>query len=555
MLILNKRGSPLKSAARLQKIVRVFAKHGFENLVQRANLGRFVPDKLLPSTNLNQYTVAERLRMSFEQLGPVFIKLGQWIAKRPDLIPKELAEEFIKLHGQVRAVPFAQMEPILKDHFKKDIIHIFSSFDEIPIGAASIAQVYQATLHNGDPVVLKVQRPGVDRFIREDTEVLYTLAKLLHRYVPESRLYNPVGIIDEFVNAISLETNFMVEANNIRRFQANFVDNHQVKIPRVYSEHSGSQVLVMERLEGIPLSHKEAFDDQSIHREEILKIGLLCYMQMVFKDGLFHGDLHAGNILLLSNNRIGLVDFGAVGRLDPRTQSSIISMLMALAQEDYERLAYEYVDLAPYTSQVDVHRLTRELRDLISPYHGLTSEHIDAGKVLMDSTSIASRHQILLPSELVLFFKSIMDMEAMGKLILKDFDFLSYSVEFASETLLKARYSPKKLIHETGIAMRDFNSLILSLPRQLKQFLRRMNSPDFSFEVEIQRLNDIKRAIELSSNLLFLGLIIGSLLLSSSLILIFDKGPMFFSLPLFSAIGYGLACFLGLVAVMNYTRK
>ena len=554
MQIQRKRGSPFKSAARLQKIVRVFVKHGFENFAHRARLGRFIPERFL-SPSFDQYTTAERLRMAFEQLGPAFVKLGQLLATRPDLIPKDISEEFKKLHDQVSVLPFSEIEPVMKEHFKGDISDVFKDFDDTPIGAASISQVYQATLKSGQPVVIKVQRPWVSQRIQEDIHVLYTLARLLDRYVPESRVYNPVGIIDEFFRTLELETNFIVEANNIRRFKINFSKESQIKIPHVYNEYSGKKILVMEKLEGIPLSHKEALEQEGIDREEILKTGLRCYMKMVFRDGLFHGDLHAGNLFVLPDNRVGLIDFGIVGRLNRKTQTSIVNMLLALASEDYERLAYEYVDLAPYTDRVDVDRLSRELRDIIAPYYGLTTQHVDVGKVLMDSTSLGSRHQLVLPSELVLFFKSLMAVETMGKLIFKDFDFISHSLGFIYE-IAKARYEPKKLAKEAVSIARDVNSLILDLPRQFKQFLRRMNSPDFSFEIDVHGLQDIRRSIEASSNILFLGLIIGSLILSASLIMVFDKGPTFLDImPLWSFIGYSLATIFGFAAFVNYTRK
>ena len=553
---LRRRGGSLRSAARLQKIVRVFAKYGFQHFIQRLRLGRFIPEKFI-SLSFEDYTRAERLRMAFEHLGPAFVKLGQLLSSRPDLVPKDVAEELEKLRDRVSIVPFSEIRLILNEHFSKDISEVFESIDEEPIGAASMAQVYQATLRGGTSVVIKVQRPGAWGVLQEDIEVLYTLARLLKRYVPESRVYDPEGVISEFSRLVELEVNFVVEANNIHRFQVNFQDIPWVQIPEVYKEHSGERVLVMEKLEGISLSDGEALEKQGVDREKVLERVIRLYLQMVFKEGLYHGDLHTGNLFWLSDERLGLIDFGVVGRLSQKTQSAIINMFFALADENYEWLASEYIDLAPYTDQVDVDPLARGLRDLMAPYYGLASRHMDVGKVLVDSTSLAAKYQLKLPPELILFFRSIIAVESIGRMMSDDFDLVSRSLGFVSE-VARSRYTPKRVMRGMGAMVHDSSNLLLSLPRQVKQLLRRMNSPEFSFEVEIHSLRDIRRAIEVSSNILFLGLIIGSLILSASLIAVFDKGPWLFeglSLPLFSAIGYGLAGALSLVAFVNYIRK
>ena len=484
--------------------------------------------------------------MAFEQLGPTFVKLGQLLSTRPDLIPRDVAEEFKKLHDQVAVIPFKEIEAVLKDHFKDEV---FESVDPVPIGAASMAQVYQATLKGGEPVVIKVLRPGIIDTIQQDIEVLYTLARLLTRYIPESHIYDPVGLIDEFSRLIELETNFLVEANNMHKFKMNFAHIPQIKIPNVYTEYSGQKVLVMERLKGIPLKSEGLKD---IEREKLLQIVLHAYVQMVFKDGLYHGDLHRGNLLILPDNQLGLIDFGVVGRLNRRTQISIINMFFALSDEDYEWLASEYIDLAPYTDQVDVDQLARSLRDVMAPYY---AGNMDVGKILINSTTLASKYQLMLPSELVLFFRSIMAIESLGRLLCKDFDLVDSSLEFIPE-VVGAKYAPKKMAQRIGAIFHDSSGLMLALPRQIKQFFRRINSSKFLFEVEINGLREIKRAIEVSSNILFLGLIIGSLILSASLIIVFEKEPFLLDIiPLWSAIGYSFAGVLGMVAFVNYIRK
>lgn len=450
--------------------------------------------------------------MAFEQLGPTFVKLGQLLATRPDLIPLEFSQEFQKLHDQVPGVPFADIEALLASHFGAPLQDVFSSFDTTPMAAASIAQVHRARLKDGTSVVVKVQRPGIEKTIHDDLHTLKLLAELANRYIPEVRPFNPIAIVNEFGRSLEQETNFIIEANNIRRFATNFADDPHVKIPNVYGQFTGRRVLVMEALEGIPLSQSGALKQDGVEPEEILKRGLRAYMKMIYTDGLFHGDLHAGNVLLLPNNKIGLIDFGIVGRINRKTQSAIANMFLALADEDYDRMAYVYVDLAPFTDRIDVDQFARDTRDLIAPYFGLTMKNVNIGRLLMNSTAVASKHGLVLPSELVLFFKSIVALEGMGRMLLPDFDFLTYSLEFAKE-LVQVRMEPRRMFSDASVAARDFNSLIAFLPRQIKQGLRRVNDPDFSIQIRSKDFRRLENSITRGAWVIFSGLIASAIIL------------------------------------------
>ncbi len=460
--------------------------------------------------------MAERLRICFEQLGPAFMKLGQMLAMRPDLVPPEFAHEFKKLQDQAAHVPNMDIQKILKSHFGAPPEEIFQTFEPAPLAAASIAQVHRAVLQDGSSVVVKIQRPGIEKMIFDDVRILQFLAELLDKYVPEARIFNPKGIVEEFRRALVLEINFVVEANNIRRFSKNFASDDGIKIPRVYSELSGRQVLVMEALEGLPLSHPEALRQEGINREIVLRRGLMAYLKMVYSDGLFHGDLHPGNIFVMPNNQLGLVDFGVVGRLNRKTQGLLANMFLALADEDYDRMVYLYIDLAPFADAVDVDQFARDIRDLIAPYYGLTMKDLNLGHLLIESTGIASRHGITLPAELVLYFKSIVAIESLGRLIQKDFDFLAYSLEFSKE-LLQARYNPQQVAKDVAQGIGDARSLLALAPRQMKHFLRRINDPQFTIKVTDARLSDVQRSLERASWRIFAGLIAASLILATAI--------------------------------------
>ncbi|UOF00025.1 ABC1 kinase family protein [Bdellovibrio reynosensis] len=498
--------------------------------------------------------MAERMRVSFEELGPTFVKLGQLLATRPDLVPEEYVFEFEKLHDRVQPLSFNVVEEVLKDEFGESLYEKFAFIDKEPLGSASIAQAHKARLKTGEEVVIKVQRPGIIQTINDDLNVLYLLADLLITYMPETRPYNPRGIVDEFFRTLEFETNFVVEANNIRRFQENFAAVEYIKVPKVYLDYTTERVLVMEAIPGIPLTQDGALNQENTDPNEIIRRGLRAYLKMVFEDGIFHGDLHAGNFFIMPNNQIGLIDFGVVGRLNIRTQSAIANMLLALSKEDYERLAYEYVDLAPFTDKVNVDMFAKDLRELIAPYFGLTLKNVNLGKILMKSAGIAASHHLQVPTDLMLFFKSVVSIEGMGRKILNDFDFLQHSIEYAGE-LAKTQYGPQRIANDMAQVARESKSFFDALPRQLTFFLRKINSPDHTFRLKIGEIIELKRSIESSSNLLFLGIIIAALILSASYIFVHDTREHIAGFPTLSFIGYVTAMTLGMIAFLNYIRK
>ncbi|WP_413612982.1 ABC1 kinase family protein [Bdellovibrio sp. HCB-110] len=532
----------------------MFAKHGFHQVAEKVKLGKFIIERLNTNSDIESLSMAERMRISFEELGPTFVKLGQLLATRPDLVPEEYVNEFEKLHDRVQSLSFEVIEGVLKEEFGNALYQKFESIDPEPLGSASIAQVHRARLATGEHVVIKVQRPGIIQKINDDLNVLYLLAELIVTYIPEARPYNPVGIVDEYFRTLEFETNFVVEANNIRRFQENFKGHEDIKIPKVYLDYTTERVLVMEALPGIPLSQEGALLQENIDPNEVIRRGLRAYLKMVFEDGLFHGDLHAGNFFVLPQNQIGLIDFGVVGRLNTRTQGAIANMLLALSKEDYERLAYEYVDLAPFTDRVNIDIFAKDLRELIAPYFGLTLRNVNLGKILMKSSGIAARHHLQVPTDLMLFFKSIVSIEGMGRKINKDFDFLLYSLEFAGE-LAKTQYGPQRVMNDMTQMARESKAFLNSLPRQLNFFLRKINSPDHAFRLKVGEIKELKRSVESSSNLLFLGVIIAALILSASFIFVHNTESHIAGMPTMSFIGYLIAVVLGMIAFLNYIRK
>lgn len=517
----------------------VFARNGFQDVAQKIKLNSFI-SSWGTSSETSHLSTAQRVRISFEELGPTFIKLGQLLASRPDIIPQDYINEFRKLQDQIPPIAFAEIEQILDQQFPAGYQKVFKEFSQQAIGSASIAQVHRAVLMDGTPVVVKIQKPGVGEIIEDDIRILHLLADLVEHYIPESKIFNPSAMVNEFSRSISLETNFVVEANNIKRFQENFADNPNIKIPTVYFDYSGPRILVMEELKGIPMSRSDAFNQEGVDRDVLMQVGMEAYFTMVFKDGLFHGDLHAGNIFVLADNRLGFIDFGMVGRVSRKTQGSIAAMFMALLLEDYDRLAYEYMELAPFNVRTNRQALAQDLRSILSPFFGLSLKNVNMGKLFLESSRVAAKHHVVLPSELMMFFKSMVTIEGLARLVKEDFDLLPYVQEYAKD-LLKTKITTKELFSDMTFQVKEWSSILESIPRELRTHLRKINQADYKNKVEMVGLEGMEKTLFQTGRLVFIGLIISSLIIAGAMTLDHKGGQMIYGLPLFSMIQFLLA--------------
>lgn len=548
-------GGTIKSANRLRHIVGVFAKFGFQNIIEDLELGKFLMlEKITSSKYQDKFSAPERLRMAFEQLGPTWVKFGQVLASRPDIVPENFIKELKLLHDQVQTLPFQSIRKIIVQEFEKPIESIFLNIEETPLGAASMAQVHRATLITGESVVIKVQRPGIKDIIQEDVQAIYSLSLLLEKYSSDLKSLGISEMVEEYAGALEQELDFVVESNNIQRFRRNFYDDPHIVIPKVYKEYSTNRILVLEEIKGYRLSDPEAFGQEGTSPSDVAHIGLRSFFKMIFKDGIFHADLHAGNIFVLSNQRIALVDFGMVGYISQKSCDSIAGIMMALASEDYEQLTYEFLELSPYTYGCDIDAFTHDIQSLFAPYHGLSFANFQIGRLLLESSRISAKHGIRLPSDLMLLFKSILTVEGMGRSLGEDIDLLSFSSEFASE-VLKDKFHYNRVLKNASLLAKDSSALVSGLPRQTRQALKKFNSPNFHWKLQLEDLNTIKRSIETGSNIIFLGMIISTLIIAGTAGMFLGDIQHIFGMPTFSFSVFLLAGFTSLVAFYNYIKK
>lgn len=510
-------GQGVRNLHRLRQVVSVFARHGFVDIVDRMSLGRYLPSRLATfAAEQAQMPPAERLKLAFEELGPTFVKFGQLLSTRPDIIPENFVEEFTKLQDNVAPLPGEIIRKVIEAELGRPISEAYLDFSDYPIASASVGQVHAATLHSGEQVVIKVQRPDLEKVIEQDLNLLTFFAGLLEKYIPESRVFSPKTIVNEFFRTLSLELDYAIEANNMIRFSNNMASIPEIVIPRVYKSHCTSKVLTQQRLDGIRVNDLKALDAASIDRKLIVEIGARAFFRSVMIDGLFHGDLHGGNLFILPGNRLGIIDFGIVGRLSEKSRDRLAAMMLAIIAEDYESLCFEYAELGNTANVLDFDGFQREVQNTLSPYLGLTMEEVNVGKVLIEATRIATRYQIQIPGDWMIVFKAMFTVEGMARNLDPQFDMLAMGKTLVGD-LAKNQFSSQRIAKEATLVVKDLAALMQVLPRQLRWMLKKFNSNDFAFEIKSPDVQNLTEQLTTNTKTSSLSLLTSAFFISAAL--------------------------------------
>ncbi len=551
-----------KNINRVRQIINVFLKHGFGQFVEQLNLSRILPFrkrlKILRTPQDLGHSIPERLRLAFSELGPSFIKLAQILSSRPDLITRPYADEFKKLQDEVPPFPFEDVLRTIHEDMGMHAEGIFESIDETPVAAASIAQVHYATLSDGSPVVIKVQRPDITSTIETDITILKAITARMVKYLPETEFFNPTGIVEEFSRTIRKELDFKEEAKNILRFRRNFAKNTQVVIPNVYPDLVSKRLIVMERIEGVRIDDIEAIDRYGLDRHELAKAGTETYFKMFLEDGFFHADPHPGNLFVLPDGKIGLVDFGIVGWLTPDIMESIAIALVALVKKDFDALVEQYIALGLVTEEVDIEEFKREFKadmiDFLIPLYDLTLSEINLAQYLDTLMHIAIKHRLKIPSDLLLVNKCMLILDNIGRELDPDFNFISIAEPYASK-LIRSRYNPKRVYDKFQKQITDIADFATTTPRQVRILLRKALKDDLHLKMTPIGLDRFIKDIDRSTNRLAFSIVIASIILSSSILTLSGTGGKVFDIPLLGLTGFIIASVLGLWLLISIIRS
>ena len=498
---------------------QVLARHGLGFVISITGLERFVPFQRVFNRNYEQpLSRPEHVRRALEELGPTFIKLGQILSARADLLPPAYQAELAKLQDAARPLKTEVITGIIAEDFGRPVDAVFSSFDDVPLACASIGQVHAATLTDGTRVAVKVQRPGVVEQIDQDLQILRNLAATASRRWPVAEEYDVVGLVHEFAQTLRAETDYLQEGRNAERFAENFAGDDSLYFPCVFWEHTTSRVLTLERIDGIKVDDLAALDTAGIDRAKVAMNGARMVLKMVFRDRFFHADPHPGNFFIQPGGRIGVVDFGMVGTMGPRIQEQLVWALLAYTTEDPDRQVDVLYELGVAGRHIDRTALRRDVEHLRSRYYGRPVGDIAIGPVVTDVLGVIRRHRLHLPPGYALLLKTVLMHESLVTRLDPSFEFTAVLGPYARGMMVR-HFSPLGWGKAVGQAGIDLARLGIELPQQVRRLLSSLQRGDVEVAIRPSGFEPMLRRLERIANRLVLGIIAAGFVVALAVLL------------------------------------
>ena len=517
----------IRNTKRFAEIVKVLSKFGFRQLILDTGLHRLMGqtknDVETEITEQSKTLPAQvRLRLVLEELGPTFIKLGQLLSTRPDLIPPEWAEEFKKLQDNCHQVPFAEIYEVLNLEFPGRMSVLFSTIEEEPLAAASIAQVHKARLVDGTRVVIKVLRPGARALIEEDMDLVEMLAQLLQQYFSDLG-YSPTAVAKEFSRELHKEINFIIEGQSTDRLRRYFEDDANISFPFIHWPATTRNVLTMEEIKGRLLSSVRPEDLSSAERTAIVANGTDAVFKQCLRFGFFHADPHPGNIILLEESKLCFIDCGMTGRLDRKTSDQLINLVAATIKGDIDRLCRVVLELTSVDPAVIESREFRlEVRHLTGQFQNTDLQHLHITNLLSEFFAMLQRYHIQCPSDLMLLTKALTTIEGVAEQFDPSFDVLAH-VEPQIQEIVTRRYSMGAIRARIGKTLTNSLELIEDLPGELQRFLDHARHSRFTLNLELKRIEHLSETMDTSSRIMGIAMIIAALIVGSSILILADR--------------------------------
>jgi ubiquinone biosynthesis protein len=546
-------GVAVEHLRRYRQVVATFSRYGFGEFFSQIRIwGHINIEKRLlhHEHELILMTAPERLRHALEELGPTFVKLGQMLSTRPDIVPHNFIVELEKLQNQVAPMPTAAAREVIESELGRPISEVFSAFDDRPIAAASLAQVHRATL-DGKDVAIKVQRPNILKVIEVDLEIMHSVADLMERYMPSTRVFSPVGVVQEFGENIKRELDFRLEANNMRRFARNFAGTRWLRVPAVYPGYRPTRrLIIMEYIDGISIADTARLKKEGYNLGLIAEHGTGLALRSALEHGFFQADPHPGNLFVMRDNVLCVLDFGMMGTLSGRDRERLGKLLYFMASHDEKRTARTLLQLMQSKEPVDAEALEVSVSRIILEFSQATLAEVQLGTMLLRFVSLLQQNSASLPTHLVWLFKSLATLEDVSHKLDADFNMLEIARPYARRAFTQD-LNPLHQAREVYLSSMDTLNLLEDLPYDIGVIIDQLKKGRAKIEFEHIGLEPLRKTIDRVSHHISLTLLLASLLISSSLIVLARIPPMVGEVSVIGLVGYIISAILVVILAVT----
>lgn len=541
---------------RYSEIGNILIKYGFGFVADRIGITNILSKarRLLKKDNFEYLSNPQRMRLMLEEMGPIFMKLGQILSVRPDLLPKEYIDELSRLQDAGPELPFDEIKSSIEKELGCSSLHVFKYIDPAPIAAASIAQVHKGTLQNGQEVIIKVQRPGIDEIVRSDLSMLMELAKLIEANIPESRRYHPIGIVEELVRSISHELDFIREGMNVDRFKRNFQGYPEVYVPNIYWEYTTKRMLVMEYIEGVKVNQIDKIDAMGLDRKVIAINGARAIMKQIFEDGFFHADPHPGNIFVLADGRISFIDFGMMGRLTRADQQHVTALVTAVINRDVDKIVKAFLEIGVLADDVDQRGFIIDISELLDKYYDRPLAEINMGDLINETVSIAFRYGIMLPSQFTLLDKALMTIEGVAKQLYPEINVFEVAKPFVRSMMIKRHLSQQSVKERLEELYNSIDALAKMAPVALDVLLK-LSKGNAEVKFQMEGLDKAVSRFNRMVNRLVFALIVAAVIVGSAVIIGVERTALFIPMASIGTLGFIIAALLGIWLIIDILRS
>ena len=545
----------IKSINRAREIISIIMAYGFRDIIAITPILKIIKnpiDKINIKYNgidLRNYSRGERIRMACEDLGTTFVKLGQILSNRNDILPKDITDELSKLQNHVK--PFDENEAIniIETELGKKIDEVFDSFDMKPKASASISQVHTAVLKTGEKVAIKVKRPNIEENILMDIEVIIWLSNIIEKYNEEFALMQPQKLIAAFKAQLLQELDFNFEKNNTLKFARYFKDNKNIKIAKIYEEYSTKSILTMEYIDGIKISDISP-DDNRYDRKKLVSIGIDAVLEQIFMLGFFHADPHPGNLMALENNVLCFLDFGMIGFIPPNSKDAFSSLIMSISSADYLALSKSILDLCYHSEIKNIDEFNMAIFILVNKYIDMSLDNINIEDVFNELISIIRDFRLTLPSNIMLLMKSLIVLEGVARNLDKDVKLIEHIKPFAFR-YVKEQIKPNNILKQAKKLIVDYSHILRELPADFGDLVSVMKKGSIKIQLEHKNLESLANTLDGLADRLSYSIVLASLIMASALIIASKMPPLFHGTSIVGMIGFVISAIMGFIMIIS----